>query len=396
MISNIMGNTPSQEQPVEKTYDSYISEQQRIISAQQEQIRNLSRMNLRQNILNSQQQVPQNILFQQQSQSDPYQQQYSQQQQQQHHQQQIPYNNQQQQLPYYNQQEQKTQKQKLDPYKILGISKNFDETSLKKAYLKKAMKTHPDRGGTPEAFQQVSIAYTVLLKKIKDMKNNHSHHELRDNAKQYMGEQQGIRNVNLSDNFDQDVFNKIYEENKIKDVYDEGYGSWMNRNQLSDNEPKRMFSGEFNKNMFNNEFEKYKAEQSQKMGTQMVKYNEPQVDISYKGKSQIMSLGQGKVEDFSGESGNGLAFRDYKDAFTNSCLIHTSNVNIRKRAKNINDVEQQRSNLSYQVTPSEYQRQQLQKAQKDQEEQQRLLRLQSNDQRAFGAYDQIHRRMLGR
>ena len=220
MISNIMGNTPSQEQPVEKTYDSYIAEQQRIIAAQQEQIRNLSRMNLRQNLLNSQQQVPQNILFQQQSQLDPYQNNMNQipNQQQQQQQQQIPYHTQQQQLPYHNQQEQQTQKAKLDPYKILGIGKNYDETSLKKAYLKKAMKTHPDRGGTPEAFQQVSIAYTVLLKKVKDMKNNHSHHELRDNAKQYMGEQQGIKNVNLSDNFDKDVFNKIYEENKIKDI----------------------------------------------------------------------------------------------------------------------------------------------------------------------------------
>lgn len=387
MISNIMGNTPSQEQPVEKTYDLYIAEQQRIIAAQQEQIRNLSRMNLRQNILNSQQQVPQNILFQQQPQTDPYQNNMNQ----------IPYQNQQQQqLPYYNQQEQQSQKAKLDPYKILGIGKNYDETSLKKAYLKKAMKTHPDRGGTPEAFQQVSIAYTVLLKKIKDMKNNHSHHELRDNAKQYMGEQQGIRNVNLSDNFDRDVFNKIYEENKIKDVYDEGYGSWMNKNQMADNEPKRMFNGEFNKNMFNREFEKYKMEQSKKMGTQMVKYSEPQVDISYKGKSQIMTLGQGKIDNFSGESGNGLAYRDYKDAFTNSCLIDTRQVNTRERPRNIDDAEYQRSKISYQLSPEDQRRQALQKQVQEQEEQKRLLRLQANDQRAFGAYDQIHRRMLGR
>ena len=33
---------------------------------------------------------------------------------------------------------------------------------LKKAYLKKAMKTHPDRGGSAAEFQKVSIAYTVL------------------------------------------------------------------------------------------------------------------------------------------------------------------------------------------------------------------------------------------
>ena len=40
---------------------------------------------------------------------------------------------------------------------------------LKKAYLKAAMKAHPDRGGSPQAFQQVSIAFTILQKKLKDL-----------------------------------------------------------------------------------------------------------------------------------------------------------------------------------------------------------------------------------
>merc|ERR1712166_94916 len=60
------------------------------------------------------------------------------------------------------------QNQQLDPYQILGLPKQYDETMLKKAYLKKAMKTHPDRGGTPQLFQQVSIAYTLLTKKLKE------------------------------------------------------------------------------------------------------------------------------------------------------------------------------------------------------------------------------------
>ena len=84
------------------------------------------------------------------------------------------------------------------------------------------------------------------------MSNNHSHHDLRDQSKSYMGDQQqnGLKNVNLSEKFDNDLFNKIYEENKIGDVYDEGYGNWMEKNQVTDNEPKRMFNGNFNKNMF--------------------------------------------------------------------------------------------------------------------------------------------------
>ncbi len=31
-------------------------------------------------------------------------------------------------------------KQKIDPYKVLNIGKNYDESSLKKAYLKKSIR----------------------------------------------------------------------------------------------------------------------------------------------------------------------------------------------------------------------------------------------------------------
>ena len=48
-----MGN--DQSRPVEQTYSDYITHQQQLIQAQQEQIHQLSRMNLRQNIINSNQ-----------------------------------------------------------------------------------------------------------------------------------------------------------------------------------------------------------------------------------------------------------------------------------------------------------------------------------------------------
>jgi curved DNA-binding protein CbpA len=297
-----MGNEKSR--PVEQSYSDYITHQQRLIQAQQEQIQQLSKMNLRQNILN-QQQTPSNIMFQQ----------TGEQQQQQQQQQQINYQQQQQQ-PQLNYEPENQPKQKLNPYKILGIPKNFDEKVLKKAYLKLAMKTHPDRGGSEEQFQQVSIAYTVLLKRLKDQNNNHGHTDLRDNSRQYMETQthDSLQNVNLSDKFDGDVFNKIYEENRISDVYDSGYGKWMNKNPASEDEPKKMFNGNFNKNMFNNEFEKYKKEQQKQTGSQLTKYDEPQVDISFKGKDSLMVLGKGNISDFSGESNGGLNYRDYKDA----------------------------------------------------------------------------------
>jgi len=47
-------------------------------------------------------------------------------------------------------------------YDALGISKSADAAEIKKAYRKNAMKNHPDKGGDPEKFKEVTAAYEVL------------------------------------------------------------------------------------------------------------------------------------------------------------------------------------------------------------------------------------------
>jgi curved DNA-binding protein CbpA len=377
-----MGNSTSQ--PVEETYNDYLTKQQRIIMAQQEQINKLSRMNLRQNILHQQQsqqnqQIPSNIYIQsngdlQNQQNNPQIQDYPRLQSRQNQ----PLN-------------QIKDQQKLNPYTVLKIGKQYDETSLKKAYIRMALKTHPDKGGNQDDFQKVSIAYTVLLKKLNDQKNNHSHNELKEHSREYQGGQTGIQNVKLNDNFDSNLFNKIYEENKLQTVYDDGYGSWMKQN-IQQTAQTKMFNGKFNRDMFHNEFEKYKKKT---MGNQIVKYEEPKVDISYRGKSSIMTLGQDKITDFSGECDSGLNYRDYKDAYTNSCLIDANNIDIKNRPRNIHDVKVNRSNVQYSMSEKDMKIYQLRKLQEKQNEESRLQRLQKNDQVAFNSYNEIHKRMIG-
>ena len=144
-----MGNTQSgQTNTNVYLYDQYINEQKRIIAAQQQQIHNLSNMYLNQQQNNN---TPSNILLQQMNTNQNN-----------HHQPIGSTNN----IPNSQLPQIEAPNSKLNPYKILGIPKQFDETMLKKAYLKKAMKTHPDRGGSKDEFQKVSIAYTILLKKL--------------------------------------------------------------------------------------------------------------------------------------------------------------------------------------------------------------------------------------
>jgi len=382
-----MGNTPSNDNSHTNLYNQYINEQKRIIAAQQEQINNLSRMNISQNTINTN--VPPNILLQQMNTNQnnmsqpvgstnniPNQQ--------------IP------QLPQITGPDTQT---KLNPYKILGIGKNFDEKTLKKAYLKKALVHHPDRGGSPVEFQKISIAYTLLLKKLSDINNNHLHNDLRDNSKTYMSDQSSnnMRNTNMTDNFDANLFNKIYDENKIDGAYDRGYGDWIEKtNDTKSIEQPKMFNKSFNKDLFNNEFNKYKVQQQKQSGAQVITYDEPQEDISMRGKDSLMLLGQNNVSDFSGQSSGGLNFRDYKDAFTNSCLIDESSVNISDRSNNINSMKSSRTNVNYKMSSEDLRKQELLRVKSEHYEHKRLERLTNSDNRAFTMYDKIHDRMLQR
>merc|ERR1712054_289670 len=47
-------------------------------------------------------------------------------------------------------------------YKILGVEKDASESEIKKAYRKLAMKHHPDRGGDPDTFKEMTEAHTIL------------------------------------------------------------------------------------------------------------------------------------------------------------------------------------------------------------------------------------------
>ncbi|KAG6329790.1 hypothetical protein ID866_9298 [Astraeus odoratus] len=47
-------------------------------------------------------------------------------------------------------------------YDLLEVSVDASESDLKKAYRKKALRLHPDKGGDPELFKEVTHAYEVL------------------------------------------------------------------------------------------------------------------------------------------------------------------------------------------------------------------------------------------
>ena len=230
----------------------------------------------------------------------------------------------------------------------------------------------------------------------QESQNNHSHNELQNEAKDFIQNQlnQPKVNINMTENFDVNLFNKIYEDNKITDSYDEGYGSWMEENTALESGQEKLFQNGFNKDMFNSTFEQYKKEKSNQNQNQLVKYQEPEVKISMSNQDSLMTLGQGKVSDFGGSTDN-LFYTDYKQAFTDgSTLIDTSTVDLKGRSNSINGIKAQRSNISYQMSPEDQQRFAIQQMEEQEQEKQRLQRLNVYDQQHEQTYEKIHSMLL--
>jgi len=50
----------------------------------------------------------------------------------------------------------------IDYYKILGVTRDADKQTIKKAYRKASLKAHPDKGGSEDKMAEVNRAYEVL------------------------------------------------------------------------------------------------------------------------------------------------------------------------------------------------------------------------------------------
>ena len=48
-------------------------------------------------------------------------------------------------------------------YDVIGVPKTATKDEVKKAFRKKAIREHPDKGGDPEKFKDLTVAYEVLM-----------------------------------------------------------------------------------------------------------------------------------------------------------------------------------------------------------------------------------------
>ena len=283
------------------------------------------------------------------------------------------------------------QTSQIDPYKVLDLNYDYNEEQLKSSFKRLALKFHPDRpGGSESHFRVIKQAYLELEEKLRMKEGDRQFNELKNQSLDFLQSQPNVppqqgKPVGV---FDQNMFNKIYDENRTEQSTDVGYSDWMNENALDEknNEPQKILKGKFNRHNFNSAFDK----RAPKNTGEIIEYKVPQPLYSSNNINHT-ELGEDNIKNFSGKSGN-INYTDYKQAHTTSRLVDPSKVN-RQNYNSINHLENERSNMKP-LDENEIRDLELDSRQKNESDEINRRRQMDRDNRAFEQYERLNQRML--
>ena len=274
-----------------------------------------------------------------------------------------------------------------DPYDILQLDRNANVNQLKKAYLRLAKVYHPDRGGSPALFNIIEKAYQTLLNKLSYTNDHKINQPVRD--QDYEDNiNKPVENVYVDkDNFNVNKFNTVFDEYRIGNANDDGYGNQMDTSTKlrKDPEQERMFSGGFNKNTFNSAFKKKNTT------NKIIKYDEP-LAFQQNTKVSYQELGQISIDNYGGSSDSGkLNYTDYMQAHDeNRKYIDPDSVKY-KKYKDINALKSERSNISHKLSKVDRERIEKRKRREEAIERERLDQVKFQDRQWESQHNQLNR-----
>ena len=207
------------------------------------------------------------------------------------------------------------------------------EEALKTAYKKAAFKAHPDKGGSEKAFEMVTRSYAYLseiLHRIRggrdQLKKVEAPTALKDERFKDSKQFQHVQPVKLDpNNLNMNAFNQMFEQTRIPDPEEEGYGDWLRAEQTSTATPN--FSGKFNRDVFNEMFVDESAKQKQNQSNNQLAIASPQALTMNPGFG--IELGRGKVEDYTAAANSHLHYVDLKAAYTTESTFSGQVANVR-------------------------------------------------------------------
>ena len=236
----------------------------------------------------------------------------------------------------------------VDIYTLLNVKRNsFTIDELKTNYRKLSRSLHPDRGGDERLFKIVTNAFRALMAEARAREGDATHAELKrgyERAADQGVATEGIPRMfagrNAKDNLKK--FNKFFEENRMVNDAEDGYGAQMTTppgsGDRADVPLPQTYTGGYSRDRFNAVFDTRVAPPTER---RLAVYDE--LGVARLNSSFAMtSLDGRRPDDFSGANGK-LEFVDYMKAHSSSRLVDPSQVPERPVYRNFEEYNRARS-----------------------------------------------------
>ena len=301
-----------------------------------------------------------------------------------------------------------------ESYAILDIddSRALTHEILKTAYKRKAMTTHPDKGGTPEEFDKVTRAFLyiqeVLTKLIPITAQDGSdprftqpvtkEHAIKTHGAKQLEDRPPIA-LNPK-KLDMNVFNKLFEENRLPDPQkDDGYGDWLKDNNLNTDlqgmpeSKQQALRSKFNANVFHKTFE---DETIKKKSTDSAvsKYRPPSELIL--NPDFGAELGADRPEQYTkAPAAYGIGYTDLKHAYGSGSTFsqEVQDVSLDGRPMNLEQAKREYGSAPRTLSTKEAAALQAMERAKEQAEETRRRRMAAQDVDAETFHDMMQKRM---
>ena len=242
---------------------------------------------------------------------------------------------------------------------VLGLQEEVALTDelLKSSYKKAALRNHPDKGGSEKAFERVTRAYAYLseiLKRIhggrKETVNVDAPNVLKDSRSKDSNQWKQVEPVRLNPKkLDIDAFNKMFEQTRIPDPEEDGYGDWLRDEK--EGSKAATFSGKFNRDVFNQAFE----EEAKKNGANS-NFIVTQPESLMMAPNLGIEIGRGKPSSYTAPIMNkNMNFTDLKQAYTIESNISQQVASVRVDNRNFESYKDERSKAPRPLNDSEMQ-----------------------------------------
>jgi hypothetical protein len=189
-------------------------------------------------------------------------------------------------------------------------------------------------------------------------------------------------------NLNMTVFNQLFEENRLPDPQNDGYGDWLKSNgedaRMQHNDALR---SKFNADIFNKMFSEQGA--AKRNDEQLAIYQQPNA-ITLNGGTE---LGAGRQQ-FTAPMGSKTGYTDLKYAYGEGSTFSQEVAGVQTETRNFDQIKRERESAPVPLRPEEMAAVQSIERQRKLAEEERQRRMAAQDVDAENAYTRMQRRLL--